>query len=68
MCNDQRKLVMEDLGFNPKSMFTDEQIQKMRDMKAEGSLGSFGKCKFGKLPDYASFQSLYKRERNVHCL
>jgi hypothetical protein len=65
MLTNKRRLVMEDLGFKPSSMFTEKQISKMRSMKAEGSLGSGGKSKFGTLPDVASFHCYYTRERKV---
>jgi len=62
-------LVMEDLGFDPSTMFTEEQIVKMRNMKAEGNLRSHRKCKIGKLLDVSDMPSVYERERKgVICL
>ena len=33
-----RRLVMEDMGIDPKSIFTDEQVKKMRAMKPRGRI------------------------------
>jgi len=33
-----RKLVMEDMGLQPKDYFTEEQISKMRSMKPLGKI------------------------------
>ena len=51
MNNDQRTLVMEDLGFDPAELFTEEQIEKMRSMKPRGQIRSGRLTSYVKIAD-----------------